>query len=53
MNQLGLELTDKEVQHMVWLADTDGDGKINYEEFVTVMTSRHDMDFPPTASRRS
>lgn len=32
----GEKLTDKEVDEMVLEADVDGDGQINYEEFVKV-----------------
>ena len=37
MMNLGERLTD-EVDEMVRVADIDGDGQVNYEEFVTVMT---------------
>ncbi|XP_053382134.1 calmodulin-beta-like isoform X2 [Mercenaria mercenaria] len=34
MKKLGESLTDKELEDMMKQADVDGDGKINYEEFV-------------------
>lgn len=36
MQNLGEKLTDKELQDMMREADVDGDGKINYEEFVKI-----------------
>ncbi|KAJ8322144.1 hypothetical protein KUTeg_000615 [Tegillarca granosa] len=38
MKQLGETLSDKELEEMMKEADVDGDGKINYEEFVRVWT---------------
>jgi Ca2+-binding EF-hand superfamily protein len=35
----GEKLTDQEIQEMMYEADTDGDGQINYEEFVKMMVS--------------
>ncbi|KAK9913353.1 hypothetical protein M0R45_037171 [Rubus argutus] len=40
MTNLGEKLTDEEVDEMVREADVDGDGQINYEEFVKVMMSK-------------
>ncbi|KMZ76016.1 putative Calmodulin [Zostera marina] len=37
MINLGEKLTDEEVQQMIREADTDGDGQVNYEEFVKMM----------------
>lgn len=39
MTNLGEKLTDAEVAEMLRDADKDGDGKINYEEFVSMMFS--------------
>ena len=39
MTNLGEKLTDQEVNEMIGEADVDGDGQINDEEFVTMMTS--------------
>ncbi|EEC16524.1 calmodulin, putative [Ixodes scapularis] len=39
MTTLGEKLTDEEVDEMIREADVDGDGQINYEEFVALMTS--------------
>lgn len=36
MTNLGEKLTDEEVDEMIREADVDGDGQINYEEFVKV-----------------
>ncbi|KAJ1699473.1 hypothetical protein LUZ63_007985 [Rhynchospora breviuscula] len=38
MRNLGENLTDDEVAQMIREADTDGDGYVNYEEFVRMMT---------------
>ncbi|BAM40412.1 calmodulin [Theileria orientalis strain Shintoku] len=40
MTNLGERLTDDEVDEMLREADIDGDGKINYEEFVKLMVSK-------------
>ena len=40
MTNLGEKLTDEEVEKMIKEADIDGDGQINFAEFVTVMTSK-------------
>ncbi|EAN33001.1 EF hand family protein [Theileria parva strain Muguga] len=40
MTNLGERLTDEEVDEMLREADVDGDGKINYEEFVKLMVSK-------------
>jgi calmodulin len=38
MTNLGEKLTDEEVDEMMREADIDGDGQINYKEFVTMMS---------------
>jgi len=40
MANLGEKLTDEEVDEMVVGADLDGDGRINYEEFVKMMMGK-------------
>ena len=40
MTNLGEKLTDEEVDEMIREADVDGDGQINYEEFVKMMMSK-------------
>ncbi|SJK86197.1 calmodulin [Babesia microti strain RI] len=40
MTNLGEKLTDEEVDEMLKEADVDGDGRINYEEFVKLMVSQ-------------
>ncbi|KAH3853236.1 calmodulin-A-like [Dreissena polymorpha] len=39
MSNLGEKLTEEEVDEMLREADVDGDGEINYEEFVQLMMS--------------
>ena len=36
---LGEEVTDEIVNEMISIADTDGDGKVNFEEFCKAATS--------------
>lgn len=43
MTNLGEKLTDEEVDEMIREADVDGDGQINYEEFVKVMMAKWDL----------
>ena len=40
MTTLGDKLTDEEVDEMIREADIDGDGHINYEEFVRMMMAK-------------
>merc|ERR1712171_1534 len=40
MTNLGEKLTDEEVDEMIREADVDGDGQINYEEFVKMMRAK-------------
>lgn len=40
MTTLGEKLTDEEVDEMIHEADLDGDGQVNYEEFVRMMTAK-------------
>ncbi|XP_062620975.1 calmodulin-A-like [Saccostrea cucullata] len=37
MNNLGEKLTDEEITDMIREADSDGDGQVNYREFVNMM----------------
>lgn len=39
MINLGEKLTEDDVEDMIKEADVDGDGRVNYEEFVTILTS--------------
>lgn len=38
MINLGEKMTDEEVEEMIKEADEDGDGLVNYQEFVRMMT---------------
>ncbi|KAI7730356.1 hypothetical protein M8C21_016928 [Ambrosia artemisiifolia] len=40
MTNLGEKLTDEEVNDMIREADVDGDGQINYAEFVKIMMAK-------------
>lgn len=40
MSDLGEDLTDEKVNQIISEADTDGDGQINYEEFVQVIMTK-------------
>ena len=40
MKKWGCELTDEEINEMLGAADIDGDGMIDYEEFVKMMMSK-------------
>ena len=40
MTKMGQELTDEEVDQMIQEADLDGDGHVNYREFVKMMTAK-------------
>ena len=45
MTNLGEKLTDEEVNEMIREADVDGDGQVNYEEFVRMMLSKETFIF--------
>jgi calmodulin len=40
MTNLGEKLTDEEVNEMIREADQDGDGQVDYSEFVKMMLSK-------------
>ncbi|GLV40786.1 Calmodulin [Carabus blaptoides fortunei] len=41
MTSLGERLSEEEVDDMIKEADLDGDGMVNYEEFVTILTAKN------------
>ncbi|XP_053609009.1 calmodulin-A-like isoform X4 [Plodia interpunctella] len=41
MTNLGEKLSEEEVDDMIREADLDGDGMVNYAEFVTILTSKN------------
>ncbi|XP_045187366.1 calmodulin-like [Mercenaria mercenaria] len=40
MTNLGERLSKEDIDYMVKMADVTGDGQVNYEEFIRVMTSK-------------
>ncbi|XP_004477431.1 calmodulin-like protein 3 [Dasypus novemcinctus] len=40
MTRLGEKLSEEEVDEMIQAADADGDGQVNYEEFVRMLVSK-------------
>ena len=40
VKDLGLKLSDEEIDDMIAIADSNGDGKVSYGEFVRVMFSK-------------
>lgn len=40
MCNLGENLSDKDIKHMMKLADKNGDGRIDYEEFINMMYNK-------------
>ncbi|PSR86744.1 Calmodulin like [Actinidia chinensis var. chinensis] len=40
MTNLGENLTDEDIDSIICAADVDGDGQINYEEFVKIMMAK-------------
>ncbi len=42
MNNLGEKLTDQELDAMIKEADLNGDGRVNYEEFVRMWMQQKD-----------
>jgi Ca2+-binding EF-hand superfamily protein len=51
----GDKLSEEEVDDLIREADNDGDGNLNYEEFVRMLTSDQDSDTPEmnTKTRQS
>ena len=41
MTSLGEKLSDEEVDDMIREADSDNDGQVNYQEFVSILTSKN------------
>lgn len=40
MMHMGMQFSEEEVDEMIREVDVDGDGEINYEEFVKMMTAK-------------
>ena len=40
MTNLGEKLSEEEVEMMIKEADIDGDGLVNYEEFISMMNAK-------------
>ncbi|XP_060585615.1 calmodulin-like [Ruditapes philippinarum] len=40
MTNLGERLSKEDIEYMIKMADVTGDGNVNYEEFIRVMTSK-------------
>jgi calmodulin len=40
MCHMGMQFNENEVDEMITEVDVDGDGQINYEEFVSMMTAK-------------
>lgn len=48
---IGNSITEQDVKEMLFSADVDGDGMINYEEFLKVMVGfRQTLDLSPSFS---
>merc|ERR1712072_965989 len=45
--ELGENMTDEELQEMINKADLDGDGEVNEEEFMRIMTYKHSFKAEP------
>jgi len=52
MSNLGEKLTDAEIEEMVREADVNGDGQVNYDQFVQMMMQSNRVD-SPSVSRAS
>lgn len=46
MTSLGDKLSDDEVDDMLKEADLDGDGMVNYVEFVAILTAKNWKELP-------
>uniref|UniRef100_A0A7N0ZUD9 EF-hand domain-containing protein n=1 Tax=Kalanchoe fedtschenkoi TaxID=63787 RepID=A0A7N0ZUD9_KALFE len=51
MTNLGEKLSKEDVDEMIREADADGDGQINYQEFVKIMMAKRRRQRRKTASR--
>jgi Ca2+-binding EF-hand superfamily protein len=40
LHSLGEKMTDEEVDELMQMAEIDGDGQINYEEYVKLMMAK-------------
>ncbi|XP_042422258.1 calmodulin-like [Zingiber officinale] len=50
MKNIGEKLTDDEVNQMIREADTDGDGQINYQEFIKIMMNKREQGIGASGS---
>lgn len=50
---IGEEVTDEEIDEMIRICDTDGDGQVTFDEFYKMMTEPEPPKPPPQQSKRA